>query len=112
MSSHNRKKIFIIGSTSIYLAKIVSIIVSLISIPLGIHYFGPVKYGIWMVISSILAYIELSQFGVNTATSVLIAKETNKNNQRSILRHTTILLSIFAAGVLIILSVVSERGMG
>lgn len=103
MSPQDRKKTFLIGIASGYLSKGVAVVVALIAVPLGLHYFGPIKYGLWVVISSILAYVELSQFGVNTATSVLIAKEVNADNQRSILRHTVILLSLFAVGVFVIL---------
>jgi len=42
MTSQERKKIFLLGTATSYGTTIVSILVGLISVPVGLHYFGPV----------------------------------------------------------------------
>jgi len=102
MFSQKRKKIFILGTASTYGANIVSIIVGLVAVPIGLHYFGPVRYGIWAVISSIIGYLSLSNLGINSAAQVLIAKASKAFEQRAILLRSLFLLFISSAIVLIL----------
>lgn len=88
----SRRKTFLLGNTASLGANGVSILVGLVSVPIGLHYFGPVRYGVWMVISSILAYLSLSQFGIGTAAQTLIARAVNPSHQRIILRRAFFLL--------------------
>jgi hypothetical protein len=43
------------------------------SVPIGLPYFGVVRYGIWAVISSVIAYLGLSNLGITTAAAALTA---------------------------------------
>lgn len=97
MIEPNRKKIFLQGAVSNYGATSVSIIVNLISVPIGLHYFGPVLYGIWLVIGSILWYLRMSDFGLGAATVTLMAQSNDPNTQQSILRRSIGLLVIISA---------------
>jgi O-antigen/teichoic acid export membrane protein len=103
MTSQGRKKIFLLGTGSHYGATIISIIVGLISVPIGLHYFGAVRYGIWAVISSIIAYLSLSNLGITTAAQALTAKASAPFEQRAVLRRSLFLLLISSV---VILSVV------
>ena len=89
-----RRKIFLFGVSSGYSSQIISILIGIISVPMGLNYFGPVRYGIWMVITSILAYLNTSQFGIGTATSTLIAKTPQRYEQQLILSYSFALLTI------------------
>ena len=100
MSSQNRSKTFILNITSHYGKSIVSMIVSIVSVPIGLHYFGPVRYGIWLVISSVIAYLNISNLGIPTATAVLIAKAFKPFEQWAILRRSLSLLLVSSAIVL------------
>ena len=104
MSSQNRKKTLILGTASTYGENIVSIIVGLISVPIGLHYFGPIRYGVWAVISSVIAYMNLSNLGINSAAAVLIAKASKLFEQRAVLLRSLFLLFISSAVVLILIT--------
>lgn len=41
-----------------------TILISLVSVPLTIHYLGPERYGVWLTISSILVWLALTNFGL------------------------------------------------
>ncbi|MCL0048693.1 MATE family efflux transporter [Dehalococcoidia bacterium] len=91
----NRKRTFLLSGIANYGAIIVSVVVGVISVPIGLHYFGPVLYGIWFVISSILAYLRISDFGVSLSTLTLMAQTPESSHQRIILRRSIgILLGI------------------
>jgi len=93
MTATNRKKTLLLGAISNYGALFLSIIVGLISVPLGLNYFGPIRYGVWCVIMSILAYLRISDFGVGLSTLTLMAQAHNPASQRVILRNSIGLLS-------------------
>ena len=41
-----------------------TVLISLVSVPLTIHYLGPERYGVWLTISSILVWLALTNFGL------------------------------------------------
>ncbi|MBT9150889.1 MAG: hypothetical protein DDT40_01068 [candidate division WS2 bacterium] len=86
--TQNRKRTLLLSGIANYGAIIVSVIVGVISVPIGLHYFGPVLYGIWFVISSILAYLRISDFGISLSTLTLMAKTPESSHHRIILRRS------------------------
>jgi O-antigen/teichoic acid export membrane protein len=98
--TQERKKIFLLGTASSYGTTIVSIIIGVISVPIGLHYFGPVRYGIWAVISSLIAYLSISNLGIPTAAQALTAKASEPFEQWAILRRSLILLLVSSVVVL------------
>lgn len=100
MTSQGRKKTFLLGTASGYVTPIVSILVGLVSVPFGLHYFGVVRYGVWAVISSVIAYLTLSNLGITTAAQTLTAKASAPFEQWAVLRRSLFLLLISSAGVL------------
>lgn len=87
-----KRTIFLKGLAGSTGAQMVSVVVGLVSVPIGLGYFGPIKFGTWMVISSIVAYLGLSQLGTGTASTTLIAKQVERQSQGAILRRTFRLL--------------------
>jgi len=96
----SRKKTFFLGTFSNYGTNIISMVIGLISVPIGLHYFGPVRYGVWAVISSLIGYLSLSNLGINTAAGTLTAKATKLFEQWVILKKSLFLLVIISAIVL------------
>ena len=102
-----KRRIFIGGLVSGAGAQVFSVLVGLISVPIGINYLGPFEYGIWSVISSITAYLSLSQFGVGTASSVIIAKQVDRQFQGRIFRRGFRLLCYFSLFLMILFSIMA-----
>lgn len=100
MSSQEQKKIFLLGTVSSYGTTIVSILVGLISVPIGLRYFGFVRYGIWAVISSVIAYLNISNLGITTAVATLTAKASKPFEQWAVLRRSLLFLVISSTIVL------------
>jgi len=103
----NRKKTLLLGTISNYGATFILIIVGLISVPIGLNYFGPILYGIWIVIGSILAYLRISDFGISLSTLTLIAQASKSSHQRIILRRSLglfLIISISSIGIIFIIN--------
>ncbi len=106
MTLEKRKKTFVLGAISSYGAYVVSIIVGLISVPIGLHYFGLVRYGIWMVVSSIIVYLGMSNLGISTGAMVLTAKAPEPFEQWAVLRRSLFLLLMSSLTFLVLLLVI------
>jgi len=104
----NRKSIFLLSGISNYGAIVVSIVVGLISVPIGLQYFGPVRYGIWLVIGSILAYLRTADFGVGLSTLTFMAQTTDSAHHRVILRRSISLLFWVSIVLIMLMIVVSH----
>ncbi len=104
--SPERKKTFLFSGIANYGTIVVSVVAGLIAIPIGLNYFGPVLYGIWFVIISILAYLRIFDFGIGLSTLTLMAQTSDHARQRIILRRSIKLLlgisAIFIGIVLVI----------
>lgn len=101
----NRKKIFFLSGITNYGTIIVSTVVSLISVPVGLHYFGPIKYGIWLVISSILTYLRIADFGLGHSMLTFIS-QTPKSSHHRIIIYRSISLFVIISAIFIVVMVI------
>ena len=85
----SRLSIFFRGALSGVGAQAVSVLVSIVSIPIGLSYLGPAYFGVWMTINSVIAYLALSQFGVGTATAAMITNSGSWGDISCIVRRQT-----------------------
>lgn len=69
---------FLLGMGSTHLSAIAMVIVNIISIPIGLQYFGIEKYGALSIVTTLLAYLSLSNLGIPTAASILASKSQDK----------------------------------
>ncbi len=92
MVTDSKKARFVYGTLSGVIAQVLSVVIKLVSIPIAIAYLGPAKFGLWMVIVSLLAYVGLSQFGVGTAAAAMIAGEVDPGARARIFRQSVVLL--------------------
>jgi O-antigen/teichoic acid export membrane protein len=59
-----------------------TIIISLVSVPLTIHYLGPEQYGVWLTISSILVWLALTDFGLAGSALINVVSEAHGRNDK------------------------------
>lgn len=92
----NSKNIILSFSTGIG-GIIFSNILSFISVPLILNYWGEEKYGVWALINTIVIYLNVSNLGMDVATSILMGKNNKIGNKIIILKRAfkIIMISIF-----------------
>lgn len=81
----DRRRVLLLSGLTNTAAVILSGLAGLASVPLGLHYFGPTRYGVWIVISSVISYLGLSNFGLPNATMTLVAQAREDARKRMLL---------------------------
>ncbi len=81
-SSERDKRIALTGVSSIT-AHVVSALLGLVSVPLTINYMGKEKFGLWMLISSLIVWIQLSDFGIINGLNNALAEANGRNDKQA-----------------------------
>lgn len=70
--SKERYRLIALSGASSLVAKFITSLIGLVSVPLTIHYLGKEQFGLWMVVSSLVVWLQLADFGiVNGLTNAL-----------------------------------------
>lgn len=68
------------------LAKLVSVGTALISIPLTLHYLGVERFGMWMTISSLVALLAFTDFGIANGVLNVVAHAHGRDDRAGVRR--------------------------
>lgn len=69
-----------------------SILLNLLTIPISLAYWKEDRYGIWVLLTSILLYLGMTNLGLNTAAGVLMGKNPKIGDKMKILKRSFIIL--------------------
>lgn len=67
----------------------VSVLVNFLSVPLAIRYLGPELYGAWLTLGSLLAWLQLSDFGLNNGLANAITTAVGQDRPDRVRAHVT-----------------------
>jgi O-antigen/teichoic acid export membrane protein len=81
------------------MSRAVSISASLVSVPLTVRYLGTERYGLWMTISSVIAFLSFSDLGISNGLMNGIAKAHGRDDR--------LLARQYVSSALLILSAIS-----
>ena len=87
----------VIGSM---LIKVMSIAISLVMVPMTIHYINPTQYGIWLTMSSMVAWISFFDIGFTQGLRNRFAEAKAKGNRE--LAKTYVSTAYFFIGIIFI----------
>jgi O-antigen/teichoic acid export membrane protein len=62
--------------------KLLTVVISLVSVPLTVRYLGSERYGVWLTISSLLVWIAISDFGLAGNALVNVLSQADGNDDR------------------------------
>jgi O-antigen/teichoic acid export membrane protein len=74
------------ASTS-YIAKGLTLLMGIVSVPLTVHYLGAERYGVWLTISSLLLWVALTDFGLAGNALINVLSEATGNDDKVSARH-------------------------
>ena len=83
----------------------VTLLISLISIPLTLNYLGAERYGMWMVAASAIALLEFADLGIGNGLLTLISESDGRDDRagaRVFVSSAFFVLSVIAMGLLLI----------
>lgn len=98
MISHKKNYIFTLFSG--FGGVIFSIVLNLLTIPISLNYWKQDRYGIWVLLTSILLYLGMTNLGLNTSASVLMAKNPKIRDKMKILKRSLVIL-LFSVGTIL-----------
>jgi O-antigen/teichoic acid export membrane protein len=110
--SKERFRRIALTSIATAVAKVISIMVTLVSVPLTLNYLGPERYGLWLTVTSFTAFLGFADMGVGNGL-INAVSEANGRNDRALAREYVssafFMLATVAAIVGIFLSALYPR---
>ncbi len=75
---------------------------TLLLVPLTLHYLGPVEYGIWVTLSSVLMWFGYFDFGIGNGLRNKLAESLAKDEHELSKTYVSTAYVIFALGILVL----------
>ena len=68
-------------------ATVLNIVVLAVAYPIYLHFLGYEKYGVWLVLATVLSFAQLGNLGVGRAIMKLVAEEHGRGNIEAIRQY-------------------------
>jgi O-antigen/teichoic acid export membrane protein len=107
MSASSNKRHFLLNMASSYGSNILGTIISFISVPIALQYWGDEKYSVWIIITSLAVYLGMSGLGVDVAAGLLMVKNADLSRKRVILNRGLVVTAISAVLFFLVLALFS-----
>lgn len=89
----------------------VNMLVLLISYPVYLHFLGYGKYGLWLILATVLGFAQLGLLGINSAVTKLVAEEYGQANLRGVQSYVTMAWTILTVtGTIALLAILFFKG--
>ncbi|MEO6219320.1 MAG: oligosaccharide flippase family protein [Ginsengibacter sp.] len=79
--SHERYRRILLTGGSTAIVKIFSVGINLVTVPLTVNYLGAERYGLWMAISSVIAFMSFADLGLGNGLLNAVAKANGRNSK-------------------------------
>ncbi len=77
-----------------------NIVLNLIAYPIYLHFIGVELYGLWAILSVVIAFSAIGGLGIDQAITKYVAEEIGKNNKENILKYiSTAINFLIIAGI-------------
>jgi len=107
MSTTNPTQVVFTSTVTGALARISSIIVGLITVPIIVSQLGKTEYGLWVLIGQSISFMALSEMGISRAIGRFIARDKNTRSSEDLnqLINTGVGLSLVVSNLVILISI-------
>ena len=98
---HRRLALTAVASAA---ARGLTVLASLISIPLTLHYLGPERYGVWITISTFSALLAFADLGIGNGLLTMVARASGRDDWRDIrvyISSAGVALTLIGAAVMV-----------
>ena len=85
---------------------VVNTAVLAVAYPVYLHFLGYEKYGVWLVLATVLIFAQLGDLGLGQAVTKLVAEEYGRGDIKAIQQYVTTALTLLCLSGIIILSVI------
>jgi O-antigen/teichoic acid export membrane protein len=104
-----RHRRVLLSSLAAAAAKMISVGVALVSVPLTLHYLGPERYGMWMTMSSFIVMMSFADLGMGNGLLNVVAGANGRDDRaaiRGLVSSAVFILSGLALSLGIVTSLV------
>ena len=85
---------------------VVNTLVMMVGYPVYLHFLGYERYGVWLVLSTVLSFAQLGNLGIGQAVMKLVAEEHGRGDIDGIQRHVATALALLClSGSLVLIAV-------
>lgn len=93
---------FVLASLITYIALASQILSALVVLPVGVRYFGPREFGIWLALSTLATYLNQGNLGILAATTTAVAQTRDRDGAGRITAQALRFLTAAAALLLVV----------
>lgn len=95
-----------INMTSGVMMTVINTAVLAAAYPMYLHFLGYEKYGVWLVLATVLTFAQLGDLGISPAIIKLVAEEYGRNDIKGIQRYITTALAMLCISGIVVLLVI------
>ena len=81
--SQERYRSIALSAIAATVAKLVSAAMGILSAPIVVHHLGKEQFGLWMVVSSLVIWLQLAEFGIANGLSNALAEAHGRNDSQA-----------------------------
>jgi len=85
---------------------VISAVTMMVAFPIYLHFLGYEKYGVWLVLATVLSFAQLGNLGIGHAVMKLVAEEHGRDDIESIQKYVMTAISILLISGSIALAVI------
>jgi O-antigen/teichoic acid export membrane protein len=92
--------------TSGLIVSVINFVVTAASYPIYLYYLGYEKYGVWLVLTTVLSFAQLGNLGIGPAVSKFVAEDFGRGDMEAIERYiVTAVFALVISGSLILIMI-------
>ena len=92
------------------LTTVINSVVMIIAYPVFLHFLGYEKYGVWLILGTVLTFAQLGDLGIGPAIVKLVAEEHGRNDIKGVQRYiTTALAMLCISGTVVLLVILALK---
>ena len=105
--SKERYRLITLAGASSIAVRVVTVLLGLVSVPLTIGYLGKDQFGLWMAVSSLAVWLQLTDFGISNGLTNALAEANGRDEKQAARAYvTTALAAFFIISIMCIVPVV------
>ena len=85
---------------------IINAVAMAVAFPVYLHFLGYEKYGVWLVLATVLSFAQLGNLGISQAVMKLVAEERGRGDVVGIQRYVTSALALLCLSGTVVLVII------
>lgn len=91
-------------------ATIINIVAMAAAYPIYLHFLGYERYGVWLVLATVLSFAQLGDLGVGQAVMKLVAEEYGRKDIEAIQQYvTTAMIILLVGGAVVMIAIIGFK---